>query len=846
MKKEGSRCRRAASIDLLSAFLLPAAIFLLLLWKNRILPFGETTLLFSDLDSQYIEFMAEYRRILTGEGSLFYSWNAGLGMNFLALTAYYLAGPFNFLLVLFSENQLPLAVSLITVLKLGCAGAAFARFLQLRFRGSGIRVVLFSACYALNAWALGYAFNIMWLDALIFLPLLCAAAERLIRGERHAMAALIPLFALSFLSQFYMAYMTGIFCALYFLTRMITGKAGLREWLRKGLRFGICAGTAAGLSAVLLVPTFFVLKNNMGLMGQEFPSASVSFPLQEILPKFFIGSFDGIKDCLPHLYCGLPALIGLVLYFSGKGLSGREKTVSALTGIFLLCSFWFRPLDFLWHALDHPSWFPYRYAFLFCFWALIHAYQGSAVTGSGSSFLRKCAVLLILPPAAYFFGKDRDLSFILINLLFLAGYALTGCFAREKARPALLLICAAELALNGMMTMDFFKVSYTRLTDYQDFHEHYSALAKEVLPGEGDFYRMEKTAFRNYNDPLGIGYPGVSHFSSTASTRQAEFLKRLGFNCYATWCSYQGSTAAADALLGIRYEFGESGKTDSLPLRDGIREHPSQFPLFFFAGENFARYNFMDNGKQALERQNDLLMLLDETGSGDFYREIPVRILRVENLEPANGSAYSQKDPDRPAYIEAEVTPEPARSCYLVVSGASLNYNVYVNDVLMIDANRDYSPFPVCLDAFRSGGEAVRIRVETMIGTLGGTITARALDTDRLQALTSRFRDAAPLIERTGIADFLLKADPSGEDRLIVSSIPFDAGWRVTADGRRLPLKMIHESVLGFVLPAGCTEVKVSFRPYGLEIGTAMSGCALILWAVIIFCEKRKIGEKIR
>ena len=208
-------------IDLLSAFLLPAAIFLLILRKNCILPFGETTLLFSDLDSQYIEFMAEYRRILLGEGSLFYSWNAGLGMNFLALTAYYLASPFNFLLVLFSENRLPLAVSLITTLKLSCAGAAFSRFLQVRFRKTGLWIPLFSACYALNGWALSYAFNIMWLDALILLPLLCAGIEKLLRGERCGMAVLIPLFALSFISQFYMAFMTGVFCALYLLTRLI-------------------------------------------------------------------------------------------------------------------------------------------------------------------------------------------------------------------------------------------------------------------------------------------------------------------------------------------------------------------------------------------------------------------------------------------------------------------------------------------------------------------------------------------------------------------------------------------------------------------------------------------------
>ena len=831
-------------IDLLSAFLLPAAIFLLILRKNCILPFGETTLLFSDLDSQYIEFMAEYRRILLGEGSLFYSWHAGLGMNFLALTAYYLASPFNFLLVLFSENRLPLAVSLITTLKLSCAGAAFSHFLQVRFRRSGLWILLFSACYALNGWALSYDFNIMWLDALILLPLLCAGIEKLLRGERCGMAILIPLFAMSFISQFYMAFMTGVFCALYLLTRLIVRKTVFREWLRQGLRFGICAGIAAGLSAILLVPTFFVLKNNMGLMGQTFPTPSVSFPFPAIFRKLFISSFDGIKDCLPHIYCGLPALIGLILYFSEKGIPKREKTVSALTGAFLLCSFWFRPLDFLWHAMDHPSWFPYRYAFLFCFWALGCAFQGFAEAEWDRSFLLKSAALLIVPAVLYLFGKETDSSFLWINILFTAGYALTGCFVPKKARPALmLLICAAELFLNGMMTTERFTDGYTKLADYQSFHEHYRELTDAVRPADTDFYRVEKTAFRNYNDPLGIGFPGVSHFSSTASTRQAEFLKRLGFNCYATWCTYQGATAASDALLRIRYEFGENIKRGSLPVRDEIMEHPAQFPLFFFAAEDFARYNFMDDEKRALQRQDDLLMLLDGTDAGSFYEEIPVRFLRAENLEQTDGLSYSRIDPESPAFIEAEVTPDPGRSCYLVVSGASLSYNVYVNDSLMINANRDYSPFPICLDAFRSGGEPLRIRVETTTGKLGGTVTAWALDTDRLQVLSSRILDAAPDTARTGAADFILKTDPVSEERLIVSSIPFDAGWRVTANGNTLPLKMVHESVLGFILPSGCSEARVTFRPYGWEIGLGMSGTALLLWIAVIFFEKRKIRK---
>ena len=165
---EKNRCERSEILNLLLAFIMPAAVFLLILLRYRIVPFGNTTLLFSDLDSQYIEFMAEYRRILTGGGSFFYSWHAGIGMNFIALTAYYLASPFNFMLVLFPENQLLLAVSLITALKLGCAGAAFAYCLRVSDSAGKRAEPLFASFYALSGWALGYAFNLMWLDALIW------------------------------------------------------------------------------------------------------------------------------------------------------------------------------------------------------------------------------------------------------------------------------------------------------------------------------------------------------------------------------------------------------------------------------------------------------------------------------------------------------------------------------------------------------------------------------------------------------------------------------------------------------------------------------------------------------
>ena len=829
--------------DLLPAFLMPAALFLVILCHAGVLPFGKLTLLFSDLDSQYVEFMAEYRRVLLGEGSFSWSWHMGMGMNFIALIAYYLASPFNFLLILFPEEQLPLAVSLLITLKIGCAGAAFAVYLRSRFDARGPWLLILSSCYALSSYTVGYSFNIMWLDALIWLPLLCAGTGRLLENGPKAMSALTLILALSFLSQFYMSWMTGIFCALYFLGRVLMLRMPVRDFLKNSIRFGICVGIAAGLSAFLLLPAFFVLKNNMGLLGQAFPGLGSGFSFPDILPKLFIGSFDGIKDCLPHVCCGICGIIGVFLYFLQNRIPLRERLVSGALLVLLLLSFWIAPLDFLWHAMDHPSWFPYRYAFVFCFWTLSLAYEGIRNTASFREFLAGCGCCLLLLAAAVFLKGEDKAKFLLLNLFFPIAYAAAARFPGERAQRSVFLLAAcAELLLGGSLILTSNSGGFTPLADYQDFHEHYRGLTRGLLPGDGDFYRMEKRTARNYNDPLGIGFPGISHFSSTASARQAEFLKRLGFNCYATWCTYQGSTQVSDAMLRIRYEFGESGKQDSIPAGKETWEHPAQFPLFFFAEDRFARYNFLSE-TDAVSRQNDLLLLLDDRDDSPYFDAVPVTVTRLENTEQRKDGVYYRIDPELPAFLEAEVIPVPGKSLYLHLPGASLNNTVTVSgtDKLM-DGNRDYAPFPICLDAYTGEG-TVKIRIDLLKNTLEDGILAYALDTDRLADLTAAVRAAAPEIIRTSETGFQLKTEADENDRLVVSSMPFDAGWRVSADGRQLPLKMIHESVLGFILPAGSQTAEITYRVYGQEQGLILSGCALLLWIALFFCEKRLIRK---
>ena len=92
-------------------------------------------------------------------------------------------------------------------------------------------------------------------------------------------------------------------------------------------------------------------------------------------------------------------------------------------------------------------------------------------------------------------------------------------------------------------------------------------------------------------------------------------------------------------------------------------QHPAQFPLFFFAEDAFARYDFK-SGKYAIPRQDDLLKLL--SGSDDnFFTEIPVSVTALENLTLSEDGTYRRTDPEKEAYAEIRIDPEPGKSMYL-------------------------------------------------------------------------------------------------------------------------------------------------------------------------------------
>ena len=115
------------------AFFVPAFIMLVLFIIRGIYPFGDRSFLFSDMYHQYMPFLSEFvHKIKAGEG-LSYSYNVGIGSNFLALYVYYVASPFNWLVFLLPESLIMEFMSYLVILRIGLMGLTFSIYLRKTF-----------------------------------------------------------------------------------------------------------------------------------------------------------------------------------------------------------------------------------------------------------------------------------------------------------------------------------------------------------------------------------------------------------------------------------------------------------------------------------------------------------------------------------------------------------------------------------------------------------------------------------------------------------------------------------------------------------------------------------------
>ena len=465
------------------AFALPTTLMLVMMFITSVEPFGNNTMLYSDMYHQYYPFFVEFREALRSGDSLLWSWSVGLGMDYLGLISYYLASPLNLLSVLVPECWLLEYFSLLLPIKLGLAGGFFALMLKKLYGQDDLALPLFGALYAMCAWALGYQWNIMWLDTFALLPLLMLGTVYLLRDKKYILYT-VSLF-LSVFSNYYVGFFACIFVLLFFFCYEICRFRGLWRFICDLLRIGFFTVLAIGMTAILELPTLAALQDTYSSVNQ-FPEgfstniittdpnvsgeaiAAAITAAKEAWQAFKTAKEAGeanfglwwtaIKtswtpvmagmaqvagqmgggmvltyvDGLPNLYCGVLSVALGFLFLLARNVKLRDKICCVFLLLFFMLSFIIRQLDYVWHGFHFTNQIPYRFSFLFSFVLLYMAYRAWL---ERENFRLWQIVLSGLLSAAIFLADSQKYTivfYMVLNFSALTLYLLAMCYGNPK------------------------------------------------------------------------------------------------------------------------------------------------------------------------------------------------------------------------------------------------------------------------------------------------------------------------------------------------------------------------------------------------------------------------------
>ena len=376
------------------AFAIPCVGMLLVMLFSQYEPFGSYSMLYSDCYHQYFPFFKAFRQALLSGESLLWSWNVGMGMDYLGLISYYLASPLNLLSVLVPETFLLEFFSLLFSLKLGLAGLFFAIFLKKTFGKDDLSISLFGGFYGLCAWALGFQWNIMWVDTFALLPLVALGTIALLKEKKFFLYT-VTLF-LSVFSNYYIGFFTCIFVLLTFICYQICNFKSFGQFFSDLFRIAAFSILAIGMTAILELPAFAALQTTQSSVNQ-FPTTfrlniadehtwqGLLDAMRQVAGNMGGGTELNFKEGLPNIYCGVGTIILAVLFLTAEKVKLREKICCVFLLLFFILSFIIRQLDYIWHGFHFTNMIPYRFSFLYSFVMLYMAYRAYLMRKSFST-----------------------------------------------------------------------------------------------------------------------------------------------------------------------------------------------------------------------------------------------------------------------------------------------------------------------------------------------------------------------------------------------------------------------------------------------------------------------------
>lgn len=860
-----------------------------------LIPFGDKTILRMDLYHQYGPLFAEFYERFVNADSFLYSWTSGGGGTFLGNFYNYLSSPFALVMLLVGHKNMPEAIAIMIILKAITASYTFSYFIRKKYTPEESPLTsAFGVLYACSGFFIAYYWNVMWIDSFYLFPLVMLGIDKIIK-ERKASLYIVTL-TLTFLTNYYMAYMVCIFSVLFFIYNYFIeydfsstyfGRLKEREnnikstlsWAFNNLRnsrffdtgsiFAISSVFAACLSAFALLPVYFILQNCSATSGTFPEELKTYFSIFDFLANHLAYLDPTIRssgdDVLPNIYCGVLTVMLVPLFIFSNKISGKEKIFSCgILGV-MFASCYTNYLNYIWHGFHFPNDLPYRFSYMYSFLLLIFAFR--ALTFIKEYTRRQ---IIGVGTATIFFvimvqeigSKNFSEVGVWICIAFIGIYCLALSVLNNKSFPkiavaALILCsCCAEyiVANTNNYSMDQPKTNF--VSDYDDFQ----ILKNKIDEYEGnENYRMELTSLRARMDPCWYYYNGVSTFSSMAYEKVSNMQYHLGmFGNYINSYTYHRQTPVYNAFFALDY-IVDNDQGSTAVMNDSYYErlfsngkftaykNNYSLPIAFRANEEIARWSH-DNSNP-FEVQASLFA--DTTGINDVYTDLELDKISTNNTEcnyedygDSGCYPYTVTGDLADASLTYDLTVKENGNAYLYFKTGSNSVEritVTLSNGISLSQAIDTKPYVLDL-GYLEKGDSVSVFAPVKEDMSGYTyLYAVTLNDKQFKKGFNQLN--ADSLQITDFKETKIEGTMNAsEDGVIYTSINYDTGWSVYIDGKKVnkdDIVAIGDALLGVRVTKGTHTITFKYMPEGLLLGAILSVLALATVLLLLFIKKK-------
>lgn len=855
-------------------------------------PFGNGTLLNGDFIAQGWPFIMEFKEKLASGDSLLYTWNAGFGTNFYSILSYGMFNPFTLIYMLVPEKYILQTSTILFVINLLAMNGTMLYFLSHRpvhaLPQKRIVNMLFSLSYTLCMYTVSNINNWTFLIVAAIFPLIILGLEQFVANKGWKLYFITLM--LSFLFNYYFTGLFCIFIVLYYLTLEF---GSFRIFAKKSGKILLLSVLAIAVSSVLMVPTA------LQMAGQRYTKSELLdqtwfTTFFDIIKNFFAlnravdrgSSYDSYGEV--NLYYGLLMLMLTSLYFlNGKiKLSVRLKNL-VLVALYII-AFNCNGLNYVFHMMHYPTWFPNRFSLFFTLLCIILAYEGwvaleetkfqSLTLIKGVLVGMDWAVLTVL---CFAFAETVEYQFtyyfsIMIFLFYMVALLVISLL-KGKGKQILVVLGCVELVLNFDYAFIYRSASQSA-SDYAEVKESEQEVLDMYIGDEMYGYARileGNDIVTGSNGGLLFDKKTNSIFASSMSNVNA-FLRSQGVvsggNMIQSY-TYTPATMSMMNLQYIIYDYNVGGKKMPEELYSAktnvydhyekiaeqqdivIYENPTVLSLGYMIDPAAEGYysDLIEAGKQSGYAPDAINAWVEAvSGVSDVIKPVQLTIQDVEALNceaiVADGVFYAmqkfgQQDIDTITENAEQVWVKKDSGDYSREDDSVIRLDCVAEEAgeYYVDMGLSYASL-----GYMEAGEECHIYYKldkTILNNNMGyssDIQTYAFDYDQWQKAYDILSQQQ--MEVTNYTSTEVEGTIDVEqDGLLFTSIPYDDNWNVYVDGKEAEIVPLWDSsFIALRLDAGEHTIQAKYKQRGIVWGGVLSVAAILLSAGLIVYTKKK------